>query len=699
MGSRMPPTRGEIRTDFRQHTTPDTSADGVPAINFDTLNNPNAFRHSSISSDQDDEHDSSAVELGIHGDVHESSHAHPMGRGYEPSPLAILGANNAAAPPQARAHQPKPAAHELNDEYYAYLYTIEGAWYKKLYFGIWGILIAIGLGVAFAYAIDRATDNNIDLSVIHGNDTKAIFDQLTNANNLLLVKKSWNEWVQLPGNLLIRGLQCLIVPMIFVNVTIGVADIFLLKKAKMVGLRMFGLCLLTTMLSVVLGIVLASILPASMFKVSNQLTMPRGSSLVNVALTCPNKDAVSGATLFLTTAVDPISNITKMVCGTGSSSSLALNDTNHVFLPLVNWTQGSPSAEQVFFNLTDTLVTNNIVASFTSTGSLVSLVMFAIPLGISLATMGSSEYENPCLDLFRHLNSIFLIMIGWVINFVPIAVVFLVASSFIVPTDPTYPATASTLTYDPMDQTQATRDTYIQMLGLLDIRSSSFFENAKDDFVPPLTLLIIFTVGTALHLFVLMPALTLISTRRNPFPYMKHLSRALNFGFGSGSSLAALPMAVKGIDNSQTVSHQLTRFLLPIGTGIHLDGAAFYLAANAIFLARMQANDPHVVLGLPQYLILFFTAVINSWSCPPIPHGGLIALKAVWSAMIPNNVQPAYFVWVVALDVLLDRFSTVMNILSNCVVLRIIAEQIDETYVDEQDRLNIQGYDDDEDED
>ncbi|KAF0712848.1 Aste57867_4636 [Aphanomyces stellatus] len=67
--------------------------------------------------------------------------------------------------------------------------------------------------------------------------------------------------------------------------------------------------------------------------------------------------------------------------------------------------------------------------------------------------------------------------------------------------------------------------------------------------------------------------------------------------------------------------------------------------------------------------------------------------------MVPGNVQPAYFVWIVALDVLLDRFSTVMNIMSNAVVIRIIAEQIDETYVDEQDRLNLHAYDDDDEDD
>ncbi|KAF0712847.1 hypothetical protein As57867_004622, partial [Aphanomyces stellatus] len=599
--TRLPP-RGEIRTDFRQHAPPSDDEPAVaPAITFDTLHHPRRRSSAQSAGALRD----SVVELGMHGNLPDSPH------GFDSADVAILGAKPTTTM-GATTPSTKPTAHELNDEYYAYLYAIEGAWYKKLYFGIWGILIAIALGIAFAYAIDAATDRHVDMRVRETNDTKAIYDALMQARDNLLTKRAWNEWVRLPGDLLIRGLQCLIVPMIFVNVTIGVADIYLLKKAKMVGFRMFFLCVLTNMLSAALGIALASILPASMFKVSNALTIPGSTGAVPVALTCPNKGA-NGATLFLSTKVDPISNVTTMVCAADAPSSLTLTDVHHVFQPIVDWAKASPTAEQVFFNLTDTLITDNIVGSFASGGSLVSLVVFAIPLGIALASMGR---DNPVLDLFRQLNTIFLIMIGWVINFVPIAVVFLVASSFIVPEDPTFTGAIPNFQFDPTDTTAATRDNYIQILGLMDVRASSFFENAKDDLKPPLTLLLIFSVGTVLHLFVIMPCLTLICTRRNPFAYMMHLGRALNFGFGSGSSLAALPMAVKGIDNSQTVSHQLTRFLLPIGTGIHLDGAAFYLAACAIFLARAQQID--ITAGM--YLILFFTAVINSWSCPPIPH-------------------------------------------------------------------------------
>ncbi|RHY28903.1 hypothetical protein DYB32_005614 [Aphanomyces invadans] len=721
MAARYPP-RGELRTDFRQFvSTPDPDvASGAPiVVNFDAANHYNrASVHSSHSSQQ------SRRKSSVDNDTTHRFGAHQNG-GVLPVPVesatyetdvAILGAS--------QTHLSKPQ--ELNDEYYAYLWTIEGAWYKKLYFGIWGIVIAIVLGVLVAFMIDTLAHADVVYKDLDALSPEALLEQFNKAVNLLKLKQSINEWIYLPGDLLIRGLSCLIVPMIFVNVTIGVADIYSLKKGRMVGWRMLLLCLVTTILAVGQGMVLSTMLPDNLFRVETKLQSPglafsgnssnasgwsnwrNGIPAVPVNLLCPMK-AADGADLFMNTHFDRSTNTTRMVCSP-KIATLALTDLNRTFKSASNWLVKAPTAEAVFFNLTDTLVTDNIVAAFTKDGQLVSLVMFAIPLGIALAMLG---VNNPVIDLFRQLNSIFLIMIGWVINFVPVAVIFLVASAFLVPEDPTAQAVIGWGSQDISDPNIVKRMRLI--LPQLNVRSSSFFENLADDFKPPLTLLLIFILGSVLHMVVVLPGMTFLCTRRNPFSYMMQMSRAINFGFGSGSSLAALPITVKAIDNSQTVSHQLTRFLLPIGTGIHLDGAAFYLAACTVFLLRTEYlsrsgaevnPEDDTAVTASRLLIMFFTCVINSWSCPPLPHGGLVGLMSVWAAMgvttlsgtnVTSVMRPTYFVWIVAIDVLLDRFSTVMNIMSNALIIRIIAEQIDETYIDEQDRLNLHVVDDEDD--
>ncbi|RHY93513.1 hypothetical protein DYB31_011687 [Aphanomyces astaci] len=708
MTARYPP-RGELRTDFRQHvSTPEPDiASGAPiVVNFETAHNRSSMNSSQSSQPRrtSSRHQNMPLPVPVERTVFETD-------------VAILGAS--------QTHTSKPQ--ELNDEYYAYLWTIEGAWYKKLYFGIWGIVIAIVLGILVAFVIDESTRIDVDFTNLREQPKQFVLAQYKKAVGLLVLKRSINEWIGLPGDLLIRGLSCLIVPMIFVNVTIGVADIYSLKKGKMVGWRMFALCLLTTVLAVGQGMTISAILPDDLFQVATKLQSPgnakrivdlNGTNMtsvnppstkfgppVSVTLRCPLK-AANASELFMNTAVDPLTNVTRMVCSP-NMATLALTDINNTFKASVNWNVRPPTVAAVFFNLTDKLVTDNIVGAFTKDGSLVSLVMFAIPLGVALATLG---VNNPVIDLFRQLNSIFLIMIGWVINFVPVAVVFLVASAFLVPEDPTLPVDVTTSTHDINDPVGYER--LLLIMPHMNVRSSSFFENLGDDFKPPLGLILIFVLGSALHMLVVLPALTFVCTRRNPFAYMMQMSRAINFGFGCGSSLAALPITVKAIDNSQTVSHQLTRFLLPIGTGIHLDGAAFYLAACTVFLLRTEylgrvtpdVNDT-TALTVSRVLIMSFTCVINSWSCPPLPHGALVGLISVWASMgvmeggsVVN--KPTYFVWIVAMDVLLDRFSTVMNIMSNALVIRIIAEQIDETYIDEQDRLNMHALDDaDEDDD
>ncbi|EQC35173.1 hypothetical protein SDRG_07404 [Saprolegnia diclina VS20] len=575
------------------------------------------------------------------------------------------------APQQFRA---KP--HETTDEYYAYLWTIEGARYKKIYFGVYGLLLAIVLGVLLGYLVSFLTRGDYPQSVENLSDD-AVIAIIQDVLATFTLKHTWTSWIQLPGDLLIRAMSCLVVPLIFVNVTVGIADICALHKSSVVGWRMVFFFLLTTMVAAGEGLFFAAFIPSSIFRTTDvSLKIPKQLD-VPVAMSCPNGGGFLGVR----------NGSALMTClPSAPRESLNLVDVNFTFARTKLLPNATTTPADVVFNLLDLLVTDNIMGAFAQENAIVSLVMFAMPLGIALGKF--ADVNNPILDLFRQLNSIFLIMIGWVINFVPVAIIFLVASSFVLPDDPAYDVGAWKHANITIDQVA----TWRAALPMAITRTNSFFSNFGVAFHAVGTLTAIFIAGLAFHALVFLPLLTFLTTRRNPYSYIFRLNKALNFGFGSASSLAALPMTIQAIDSTRSVSQQLTRFVIPIGTGVHLDGAAFYLSACTVFLLKAQTatDDPNFALSPSRVAMVFFTCVINAWSCAPIPHGGLLALNAVWQAVtpdLPTTINlPVGFVWVVAMDVLLDRFSTVVNILSNAVVTRIIAEQVDETYIDELDR-------------
>ncbi|OQR90873.1 dicarboxylate/amino acid:cation (Na or H) symporter (DAACS) family protein [Achlya hypogyna] len=649
-----PPSQAEVRTDFRRANLP---PDGY-VCGSDARSLLYAEGHS----------------VGTSASSHLSTASSRLPHTRYPLPdepdMVILS--------EQRTFPTKP--HETTDEYYAYLWTIEGARYKKVYFGVWGLLVAVILGILVGYLVSLATRGEYPSDVSSLTDHVVITETLRNVTIAMASKQKYVRWIKLPGDLLIRAMSCLVVPLIFVNVTVGIADICALQKSAVVGWRLVLFFLLTNIVAAGEGILFSAFIPATIFRTAASNSTVQSSVAVPVTMACPGNTS-----LFLGFNA----SLNKMTCMAKSpSTSLGFIDVDHVFQRVSNFANKTEAPVEVVFELLNELVTDNIMAAFAQDNALVSIVVFAIPLGIALG-MVSSTGKNPVLDIFRQLNSIFLIMIGWVINFVPVAVVFLVASSFILPNDPTFPPELFRVQNFSVAQVALWKN----ILPLAVVRTNSFFSNfgAAANAVGSLTA--IFLAGTLFHALVFLPLLTFVTTRRNPYAYIFKLNKALNFGFGSASSLAALPMTIQAIDATRTVSQQLTRFVVPIGTGIHLDGAAFYLAACTVYLLKAQTavDDPNFALSPARVAMIFFTSVINSWSCAPIPHGGLLALNAVWVAVASNPDTEFYkipinFVWIVAMDALLDRFATLTNILSTAIVTRIIAEQVDETYVDELDR-------------
>ncbi|KDO21366.1 hypothetical protein SPRG_13679 [Saprolegnia parasitica CBS 223.65] len=589
--------------------------------------------------------------------------------------------------------------HEGNDEYYAYLWTIEGARYKKIYFGLPGLVIAIVLGVVLAFGVDQATRlESLSPDAIDAMPMADVLREIASYQANLETKTMWNDWIELPGDMLIRALSCLVVPLIFVNVTIGIADLFQLSKSKMVGSRMVFLFVTLSLLAAIEGVLLASLLPKSVYR-TKSTSLITGSTTNNGSI-----PMTMGCPLSPTTNLTGFVGVTstgEMAC-MARETTLSINDTNAVYQQASSVTATTQGPEQVFFTLMNELVADNLVGAFVQDSALVSVVVFAMPLGVVLAKISHSNHA--ILDLFRQLNSIFLIMIGWVINFVPIAVLFLVASSFVLPEDPTYTNPLPNVQTFSKAAANATADTilspaeaaltlaYRQALHMIIVRQNSFFGNFSAAAQAIGALTAIFAAGTLLHCYIVLPTFGFLTTRRSFYAYVFAIKKPLHFGFASSASLAALPMLIQAIDATRTVSQQLVRFVTPVATGIHMDGAAFYLAACTVFLMKSQMASDDVGadafgLGIGKVILIVFASVITSWNISPIPHGGLIWVTAVWNSVV-SDVAPANFVWIVAMDVLLDRFATYMNIMGNAVVTRIIAEQIDETYVDEQDRLD-----------
>ncbi|CAK9822495.1 Excitatory amino acid transporter 3 [Anthophora retusa] len=239
------------------------------------------------------------------------------------------------------------------------------------------------------------------------------------------------------------------------------------------------------------------------------------------------------------------------------------------------------------------------------------MVVFGIVFGIALSKMG--ELGKPLLTFFDTLSEATMLITKWVIWISPIGVLFLVTSKLLEIEDV---------------------GAIVGQLGLY--------------FVTVLLGLIIHGCGTLSIIF-------FICTRELPFKMLGKMGQVLATAFGTSSSTATLPVTIQCLDN-MGVDPRVTRFVVPIGATINMDGTALYEAVAAIFIAQVRK----VPLSLGNVIGVSITATAASIGAAGIPQAGLVTM-----VMVLDTVGlPAEDVsLIIAVDWLLDRFRTTINVM------------------------------------
>ena len=163
--------------------------------------------------------------------------------------------------------------------------------------------------------------------------------------------------------------------------------------------------------------------------------------------------------------------------------------------------------------------------------------------------------------------------------------------------------------------------------------------------------------GLGLHFVILTVILTGVA--RRGLVYIANLLRALLTAFGTASSSATLPLTLECLRENK-VDERASRFVVPLGATINMNGTALYEAEAALFIAQAYGID----LSFGQQAVVFVTATLAAIGAAGIPEAGLVTMVIVLGAVgLPLEGVSL----LLAVDWFLDRFRTTVNVFGDAV--------------------------------
>uniref|UniRef100_A0A8C1Y5C4 Amino acid transporter n=1 Tax=Cyprinus carpio TaxID=7962 RepID=A0A8C1Y5C4_CYPCA len=417
-----------------------------------------------------------------------------------------------------------------------------------------------------------------------------------------------------PGELLIRLLKMIIIPLVVCSLVSGAASLDPKALGKLGGWAMLFF-LVTTLIASAIGVIMAFIIQpgSSDGKKLSQLTqddsgVPEAKEVIDSFLDLIRNIFPSN---LVSAAFQSVS-----LTGFGLCFWLCVFYVTCDFKTILNISSPSQYATGYKFVKNDTNSTNFSVEKVPVGAevdgmNILGLIVFAMAFGVALRKLG--EEGEILIKFFNSFNEATMVLVSWIMWYAPLGIMFLVAAKIVEMED----------------------------VGLLFASLGKYIACC--------------VVGHAIHGLLVLPLIYFVITRKNPYTFLLGLVTALATAFGTSSSSATLPLMMKCVEENNGVSKHISRFILPIGATVNMDGAACFQCVAAVFIAQLNG----IPLDFVQVITILVTATASSVGAAGIPAGGVLTLAIILESVgLPTNDLSL----ILAVDWLVDRTCTVINV-------------------------------------
>lgn len=250
---------------------------------------------------------------------------------------------------------------------------------------------------------------------------------------------------------------------------------------------------------------------------------------------------------------------------------------------------------------------NNVQAKLD--GDILAFVILAIFIGAALMNIAKKD-AKPLIDLARAVQELSMKIIGWAMKLAPYAVFGLLCSITI-------------------------------KIGFNAISSMSMY---------------ILTVITGLLLLLCFYLLIVyVSSNIKPLDFLRRVREVQLMAFSTSSSAAVMGLSIETSEQKLKVPASISKFIIPLGATVNMDGTALYQVCAAIFLTQLFGID----LTFVELTILALTTVGASIGTPSTPGVGIVILATILQGI---GVPVEGIALILGVDRILDMCRTAINV-------------------------------------
>ena len=427
------------------------------------------------------------------------------------------------------------------------------------------------------------------------------------------------DWIDPFGTIFINCLKFIAVPLVLFSIISGVAGLGDPGQLGRMGFKTLGMYLITTVISVTVGLLIVNTLEPGRQK--NENTRENHRLEYEVWAYDNEVEIMDGRNLMAEVSEEKIEEIrTKLKTDSQKADYKKMAQKN---ADAVSNQEDSPLKPLV------DIVPENLVLSLGDGKLMLQVIFFALFFGICLALLPVAK-TSTVKKFFDGMNDIFIKMVHIVMRAAPFFV-------------------------------------FCLMAGVL-AKSADTMEELVDIFIQLGYYALIVFGGLTFMLFAFYPLLLRVFGVKIGYrKFFRGLSPAQFLAFSTSSSAATLPVTIECVNNNLKVPEKATDFVLPIGATVNMDGTSLYQAVAVIFLAQYHDVD----LSMMQQLGIVATATLASIGAAAVPSAGLIMLMIVLDSV---GLNPMWVALVLPVDRILDMCRTVINVTSDAAVSAIIAK-------------------------